>query len=144
MLAREVTTLVHGADHVTRAEHASSVLFGEDIATLSADQVLAVFGDVSSSSVPEASFDGDGLALVDLLADPQVRLAPSKSEARRLVQSGGVYVNNRRIVGSAGEIDARSGDRRAVVRAAQRSEAEPSRPFGVTVLDRTASVRDTF
>jgi tyrosyl-tRNA synthetase len=26
-----------------------------------------------------------------------VRLAPSKSEARRLVQSGGVYVNNRRI-----------------------------------------------
>ena len=97
VLAREVTTLVHGAEHVTRAEHASSVLFGEDIATLSADQVLAVFGDVSSSSVPHASFDGEGLALIDLLADPQVKLAASKSEARRLVQSGGVYVNNRRI-----------------------------------------------
>jgi tyrosyl-tRNA synthetase len=98
VLAREVTTLVHGAEDVTRAEHASRVLFGEDIATLSADQVLAVFGDVSSSTVPEASFDGDGLALVDLLADSQVKLAPSKSEARRLVTSGGVYVNNRRIV----------------------------------------------
>ena len=73
------------------------MLFGEDIATLSADQVLAVFGDVSSNTVPLASLDGDGLALIDLLADPQVRLAPSKSEARRLVQSGGVYVNNRRI-----------------------------------------------
>jgi tyrosyl-tRNA synthetase len=97
VLAREVTTLVHGAEHVTRAEHASSVLFGEDIATLSAEQVLAVFADVSSSSIPLASFLGDGLALIDLLADPQVRLAPSKSEARRLVQSGGVYVNNRRI-----------------------------------------------
>jgi tyrosyl-tRNA synthetase len=97
VLAREVTTLVHGAEHVLRAEHASSVLFGEDIATLSADQVLTVFGDVSSSSVPLASFLGDGLALVDLLADSQVRLAPSKSEARRLVQAGGVYVNNRRI-----------------------------------------------
>src|SRR5438552_9050324 len=36
VLAREVTTVVHGADHVTRAEHASSVLFAEDIATLSA------------------------------------------------------------------------------------------------------------
>jgi len=96
ILAREVTTLVHGAEHVTRAEHASSVLFGEDIATLSADQVLAVFGDVSSSSVPSASFDGAGMALVDLLADPAVKLVPSKSEARRLVQSGGVYVNNRR------------------------------------------------
>ncbi len=97
VLAREVTALVHGADHVQRAEHASSVLFGEDIATLSADQVLAVFGDVSSSSVPGASFDGEGMVLVDLLANPLVKLAPSKSEARRLVQSGGVYVNNRRV-----------------------------------------------
>jgi len=96
VLAREVTTLVHGPDHVGRAEHASSVLFGEDIATLSADQVLAVFGDVPSSSVPAASFEGPGMSLVDLLADPAVKLAPSKSEARRLVQSGGVYVNNRR------------------------------------------------
>ena len=34
VLAREVTTLVHGADQVARAEHASSLLFGEDIATL--------------------------------------------------------------------------------------------------------------
>jgi len=33
---------------------------------------------------------------VDLLADPAVKLAPSKGEARRLVQAGGVYVNNRR------------------------------------------------
>jgi tyrosyl-tRNA synthetase len=97
VLAREVTTLVHGAEQVTRAERASSVLFGEDIATLSAEQVLAVFADVSSSTVPSASFEGGGVSLVDLLADPQVKLAGSKSEARRLVQSGGVYVNNRRV-----------------------------------------------
>ena len=96
VLAREVTTLVHGAEHVTRAEHASSVLFGEDIATLSADQVLAVFSDVPSSEVSGAAFEGAGMLLVELLADPAVKLAPSKSEARRLVQSGGVYVNNRR------------------------------------------------
>jgi len=96
VLAREVTTLVHGADHVARAERASSVLFGEDIATLSADQVLAVFGDVPSSSFPSSAFEGGGMALVDLLADPVVKLLPSKSEARRLLQSGGVYVNNRR------------------------------------------------
>jgi tyrosyl-tRNA synthetase len=96
VLAREVTILVHGAEHVTRAEHASSVLFGEDIATLSADQVLAVFQDVPSSNLPSSGFDGNGMSLVDLLADPAVKLVPSKSEARRLVQSGGVYVNNRR------------------------------------------------
>jgi tyrosyl-tRNA synthetase len=96
VLAREVTTMVHGVEHVNRAEHASTLLFGEDIATLSADQVLAVFADVPSSRVSSSSFDGAGMSLIDLLADPAVRLLPSKSEARRLVQSGGVYVNNRR------------------------------------------------
>ena len=96
VLAREVTGLVHGGESVARAEYASSVLFGEDIATLSADQVLAVFSDVPSSELAASAFDGVGMSLVDLLADPSVKLAPSKSEARRLVQSGGVYVTNRR------------------------------------------------
>jgi len=95
VLAREITALVHGRDHVTKAEHASSVLFGEDIATLDAEDVLAVFGDVPSSEVSADEFAGAGLGVVDLLA--RVQLAPSKSEARRLVQSGGVYVNNQRI-----------------------------------------------
>jgi len=93
VLAREVTTLVHGADAVARAEHASSLLFGEDITTLSVDDVLAVFADVPSTELPRQTFAA-GISIVDLVA--QVKLAPSKSEARRLVQSGGVYVNNRR------------------------------------------------
>jgi tyrosyl-tRNA synthetase len=38
---------------------------------------------------------GDGVGIVDLVA--RVQLAPSKGEARRLVQGGGVYVNNRRV-----------------------------------------------
>ena len=95
VLAREVTALVHGADQVARAERASSVLFGEDIASLQADEVLAVFEDVPSTELRAAAFQGDGMSLVDLVA--QVQLAPSKAEARRLVQSGGVYVNNRRV-----------------------------------------------
>jgi tyrosyl-tRNA synthetase len=95
VLAREVTGLVHGQDHVARAEHASSVLFGEDIATLDADDVLAVFADVPSTELQADGLAGDGIGIVDLLA--RVQLAASKSEARRLVQSGGVYVNNRRV-----------------------------------------------
>jgi tyrosyl-tRNA synthetase len=97
VLAREVTTLVHGAEALARAEQASGVLFGEDIATLPVDDVLAVFGDVPSHEVSGTMFDGDGFGLVDLIALPEVKLVPSKSEARRLVQSGGVYVNNRRV-----------------------------------------------
>ncbi|MGH9143741.1 MAG: tyrosine--tRNA ligase, partial [Vicinamibacterales bacterium] len=94
VLAREVTAMVHGAEAVTRAEHASSVLFGEDIASLTVDEVLALFEDVPSTELPSAELGGDGIGVVDLLARAQ--LAVSKSEARRLVQSGGVYVNNRR------------------------------------------------
>jgi len=95
VLARDVTALVHGADQVTRAEQASTVLFDEDIATLRADDVLAVFADVPSTEIPAEAFDAEGIGVVDLVA--RVQLAPSKAEARRLVQSGGVYVNNRRV-----------------------------------------------
>jgi tyrosyl-tRNA synthetase len=94
VLAREVTTLVHGAEQVGRTERASSVLFSEDISSLPIDDLLAVFADVPSTEIPRTDLVGDGIGLVDLIA--RVRLAPSKSEARRLVQAGGVYVNNRR------------------------------------------------
>jgi tyrosyl-tRNA synthetase len=94
VLAREMTTVVHGAEQVARAEHASSLLFGEDIASLPVEDVLAVFEDVPSTDVAIADLGVDGVGLVDLVA--KTGLAPSKGEARRLVQSGGIYVNNRR------------------------------------------------
>ena len=94
-LAREVSTTVHGGDQVARAERASSVMFGEDITTLDASDVLAIFEDVPSTELPEDALAGDGIGVVDLVA--RVQLVASKSEARRLVQSGGVYVNNRRM-----------------------------------------------
>jgi tyrosyl-tRNA synthetase len=94
VLAREVTTMVHGADHTARAERASELLFGERITDLTADDVLAVFEDVPSTDLAAHEVDPDGIGIVDLLV--RARAAPSKSEARRLVQGGGVYVNNRR------------------------------------------------
>ena len=95
VLAREVTGLVHGSDQVARAERASSMLFGEEIATLAVDDVLTVFVDVPSTELPAGDFSSEGVAIVDLLS--RVQLVSSKSEARRLVQSGGVYLNNRRL-----------------------------------------------
>jgi tyrosyl-tRNA synthetase len=94
-LAREVTRMVHGDDHVTRSERASGVLFGEDIATLPADDVLSVFDDVPSSTVTADKLAGEGVAVVDLLATSG--LTASKGEATRLIRGGGVYVNNRRV-----------------------------------------------
>jgi tyrosyl-tRNA synthetase len=119
LLAREVTRLVHGDAQMQRAEHASAVLFSEDITTLSIDDVLAVFEDVPSTDLA-ASDIADGIALADLVA--RVRLAPSKSEARRLVQSGGVYVNNRRMSDPQARVtrEAAIGGRLLVLRKGQR------------------------
>jgi tyrosyl-tRNA synthetase len=94
VLAREVTMLVHGADQAGRAERASAVLFGGDITSLPADDVLAVFADVPSTDISVGDVEGEGMGLVDLVA--RIGLAPSRSEARRLVQSGGIYLNNER------------------------------------------------
>ena len=95
-LAREVTAIVHGDEAASRAERASGILFGEDITTLGVDEVLAVFDDVPSTEVARQRFDGAGAPLADLVAS--AGLAASKSEATRLIRSGGIYVNNRRIV----------------------------------------------
>jgi tyrosyl-tRNA synthetase len=93
-LAREVTGLVHGSVQVGRVERASELLFGEDITTLPVDDVLAVLEDVPSTDLQAGEVPAEGIGLVELVA--RVQLAPSKSAARRLVESGGVYVNNRR------------------------------------------------
>ena len=87
--------MVHGEEHVSRAERASSVLFDEEITNLAADDVLSVFDDVPSSTVGVETLAGDGVAVVELLASSG--LTSSKGEATRLIRGGGVYVNNRRI-----------------------------------------------
>ena len=106
VLAREVTRTIHGQEAVDRAEHASGLLFGERIAELDVDDIIAVFDDVPSTELGAATFAGDGVAIADLLV--ATKLAASKSEAMRLVKGGGVYVNNRRV-----------GDERARFTAAQ-------------------------
>lgn len=93
VLAREVTRLVHGEALLQRAEHATTLLFGEDIASLPVEDLLDVFGDVPSTQLATWELDG-GVGLVDLVV--RAGLASSRSEGRRLVQSGGIYVNNRR------------------------------------------------
>jgi tyrosyl-tRNA synthetase len=105
-LAREVTRMVHGDEAVARAERASGVLFGEDISTLPADDVLSVFDDVPSSTVTADRLAGEGVAVVELLASSG--LTASKGEATRLIRGGGVYVNNRRVTDEKARL--RSGD----------------------------------
>jgi tyrosyl-tRNA synthetase len=90
-LARAVTGLVHGEAEVAKCEEASAALFGEEIAALSEEMLLAVTEDAPSTAVPRAELL-DGLTLVDVLE--RTGLVKSKKEARRTVEQGGAYVNN--------------------------------------------------
>jgi tyrosyl-tRNA synthetase len=88
-LAREVTALVHGSEQVTRAERAAAVLFDESVTSADVGDVLMVFADAPST---ELALTTEGMPLAEMLAT--VKLVTSRSEAARLVKSGGVYVNN--------------------------------------------------
>jgi tyrosyl-tRNA synthetase len=88
-LAREVTALVHGQDQVHRAERAAEVLFSENVAEASIEDVLTVFEDAPST---ELALPDEGIAIAELLT--AVGLTSSKSEATRLVKSNGISVNN--------------------------------------------------
>ncbi len=94
-LAREVTRFVHGQDALDKAERASRVLFGEEIRDLGLQDVLDIFAEVPSVQLGSAQFEGEGSGIADLVVS--AGLTQSKGEARRLVQSGGVYVNNLRV-----------------------------------------------
>jgi tyrosyl-tRNA synthetase len=92
VLAREVCTVVHGADETARAEHAAAALFGGELAGLDEATLLDVFDDAPSTDLARTRLEHEGVPLVDLLAE--TGLVGSKSQARTTVGQGGAYVNN--------------------------------------------------
>ncbi|HET6862670.1 MAG TPA: tyrosine--tRNA ligase [Pyrinomonadaceae bacterium] len=93
-LARYVTEMVHGPTALESALRASEVLFGKEISGLSAQDIQDIFVDVPSSELEQSAIDAN-LTISDLLA--RSGLASSKGEARRLIEGGGICLNNRRV-----------------------------------------------
>lgn len=91
-LAEEVTRAVHGEDALARAIQATGVLFGGGLEGLSAPDLLDIFAEVPSSSVARDELSGEGLPVVDLAL--RAGLERSKGQARRLIDNGGLYLNN--------------------------------------------------
>jgi len=92
-LAVEVTRLVHGEAGLQRAVKASQVLFGGDMLGLTAAEIQEIFSHVPSCQLPKIDLEGAGLSIVDICS--RSGLTSSRGEARRLVQGGGIYLNNR-------------------------------------------------
>jgi tyrosyl-tRNA synthetase len=101
-LARDVTRMVHGETALERAERASKALFGEEISALSPEELLDVFLEAPSTRVAREKLAGKGMGVVDFCV--LAGLAASKGEARRLIEGGGVYLNNRRIADAKGSV----------------------------------------
>jgi tyrosyl-tRNA synthetase len=91
-LAVDVTERVHGKTAVSNATAVNAILFSD----LNPRQVEPSAFEMMAQEIPTASISAkDGLSLVDALA--QVGLVKSKSEARRSIQQGGVYLNQERV-----------------------------------------------
>ena len=84
ILAYELTQMVHGTEEADKAQAAARALFAQG----------GVSADMPTSEFTAADI-GEGIAILDLMV--KTKLAPSKGEARRLVQQGGVMVNDEKI-----------------------------------------------
>lgn len=97
-LAEEVTCFVHSRADYEFAVKASEILFGnattEILQSLSEEQLLQVMEGVPAIEVSKASLDA-GYEIVSFLADTQI--FPSKGEARKMWQGGGLGLNKSKI-----------------------------------------------
>ena len=99
-LAKSVTTLIHGKEAALSAYMASKVLFGGaiDLAVTppEVDEMGNFFndiiGEVPTQEIEKARLDGAGVPLVELLV--HAGLCPSKGQARKDIEGGGVNINN--------------------------------------------------
>ncbi|MEX6429936.1 tyrosine--tRNA ligase [Ferrimicrobium acidiphilum] len=89
-LAFELVTLVHGKDEAERARRASRSLFVGELESLEPDLLEEALGEAPTLVVARAEFQ-DGIDLVELAA--RTPLFRSKSELRRTLTQGGLYVN---------------------------------------------------
>lgn len=91
-LADEICTLVHGQEATASAKACAHALFGGSLNDLSRDQLLDIFSDAPSTSI-----SSDEVNTSDMVTLLSKTVTDSKAQARRLLSSGGVYMNNERI-----------------------------------------------
>jgi len=93
-LARELTSLVHGADTTARVESAAKALFGQgDLTELDEATLASALAELPRTTISKTQ---EIPSWVDLLAATGV--VDSKSAARRVVKDGGAYLNNEKVV----------------------------------------------
>ena len=99
-LAVDVTSMVHGKQAASNATAVNAILFSD----LDPRNVEPSALDLLAQEIPTARVpSGDGLSLVDAVV--HAGLAKSKSEARRAIEQGGIYINQQRVKDPARKIE---------------------------------------
>ncbi len=91
-LARAVTEMIHGPAATAEAIRASEILFGGELSGIAESTFNEIVGEVPTKDIAKSELDGAGKPLVEMLV--LGGLCPSKGQARKDVEGGGVYVNN--------------------------------------------------
>ncbi len=98
-LAKDITIRVHGEAEYEKAIKSSDFLFGntgiEFLSELNDDEVIGLFEGVPNFTVALSDVQ-QGINAIDLLA-AQTAVFPSKGEAKKMIQGGGVAVNKVKI-----------------------------------------------
>jgi tyrosyl-tRNA synthetase len=84
-LAWEVTALIHGTEEADKARAAARALFGGGSDS----------ADMPTTQLDDSDFADGAVAVVDIMV--KSRLAPSKGEAKRLIQQGGVFAGDEKV-----------------------------------------------
>jgi tyrosyl-tRNA synthetase len=99
VLAKDVTIRVHSIEAYQKAVEASEILFGkgteESLRKLSEKDFLTVFSGVPQFQISKIVLE-QGINIIDLLAI-NCNIFPSKNEARKMLQGGGVFLNKTKI-----------------------------------------------
>jgi tyrosyl-tRNA synthetase len=100
-IAKQVTIMVHGQNEYNMAVKASDILFGksstEDLAILDERTFLQVFEGVPQATISKKEFD-EISNVTDLLSEKTNNIIfPSKGEARKMIQGGGVSINKEKV-----------------------------------------------
>jgi tyrosyl-tRNA synthetase len=102
VLAFEATRITHGEEAASEAQEAAAAIFGAASLGAAHGQVGGDLDAMPTTSIPATQLAA-GISPVDLFAE--VGLSRSKSEARRLLKQGGMYVNDQRIESLEQELD---------------------------------------
>jgi tyrosyl-tRNA synthetase len=120
-LAREMTLLVHGPERLAGALKASEALFGGALDGLSTEDFQDVIAEAPQKPLERSRLEGAGASVIDLLVHSG--LCPSKGQARKDIEGGGIYLNNVRVADVARAVTAQDVvfDRYLLLRKGKRS-----------------------